>query len=86
MLSPPPELASLVVRLRRGQLLAAAAFALALLAGLAWPQGFPGWVVLTLMVMSAATSVIAGTKIVPTVAAIRRLGKREKKRGQGGDR
>ena len=77
---PPPELARLVARLRRGHLLAAAAFALALLAGLAWTQSFPGWVVLTLMAMSAATSAIAGIKIVPTVAAIRKLGKREKRR------
>ena len=77
---PPPELAPLLVRLRRGHLLAAAAFALALLAGLAWTQSFPGWVVLTLMAMSAATSAIAGIKIVPTVAAIRKLGKREKRR------
>jgi len=36
--------------------------------------------------MSAATSVIAGIKIIPTVAAIRRMGKQQKMRGHGGDR
>ena len=78
MKPPPPDLVPLLARLRRGHLLAAAAFALVLLAGLAWTRSFPGWIVLTLMAMSAATSVVAAIKIVPTVAAIRKLGKREK--------
>jgi hypothetical protein len=78
--SPPPELAPLVARLRRGELLAAAAFALALVAGIAWTRGMAGWIIIALMAMSAATTAIAATRIVPTVAAIRRLGEREKRR------
>jgi hypothetical protein len=77
--SPPPELAPLVVRLRRGELLAAGGFALALSAGIAWTRGMAGWIVIGLMAMSAATSVIAAIKIVSTVVAIRRLGEREKR-------
>lgn len=74
--TPPPELAPLVVRLRRGHLLAAGAFALALVAGIAWTRGVAGWIVIGLMAMSAATTVIATIRILPTVIAIRRLGKR----------
>ena len=76
----PPELAPPTVRrIADADALVAVASALALLAGLAWTQSFPGWVVLAEMAMSAATSVIAGIRIVPTVAAIRRLGKRAKR-------
>jgi hypothetical protein len=79
--TPPPELAPLVARLRRGELLAAAAFGLALVAGIAWTRGMAGWIIIAVMATSAATSVIAALRIVPTVSAIRRLGKRER-RGQ----
>jgi hypothetical protein len=57
-----------------------AALALALVAGIACTRGMAGWVVIVLMAMSAATSVIAAIRIVPTVIAIRRLGEREKRR------
>jgi len=73
-----PELAPLLVRLRRGHLLAAGAFALALIAGIAWTRAMSGWVVMVLMAMSAATSVIAAIRIVPTVIAIWRLGRRSR--------
>jgi hypothetical protein len=78
--TPPPELAPLVARLRRGELLAAGGFALALIAGIAWTRGMAAWIVIGLMAMSAATSVIAVVRIVPTVVAIRRLGERERRK------
>lgn len=77
---PPPELAPLLARLHRGQLLAGGAFALALCAGLAWTGGAEGWLVGALVATSAVTSVVAARTIIPTVAAVRKLGKRSKGR------
>ena len=76
---PPSELAPLLARLRRGGLIAAVAFALALLAGIAWTRGMSGEIIAAVMAASAATSVIAVIKVVPTVIAIRKLTKREKR-------
>ena len=80
MQPPPPELVPLLARLRRGELIAAVAFAIALLAGIAWTQGMSGGIIAAAMAASAATTVVAAIAIVPTVIAIRKLGEREKQR------
>jgi hypothetical protein len=80
MQPPPPELGPLLARLRRGEMIAAVAFAIALLAGIAWTRGTSGGIVAAVMAASAATSVLAAWIIVPTVIKIRQLGEREKRR------
>jgi hypothetical protein len=78
---PPPELTRLLARLRRGELIAAVAFAIALLAGIAWTRGMSGGIIAVAMAVSAATSVLAAWIIIPTVIKIRKLGER-KRRGK----
>jgi hypothetical protein len=65
--------------LHGGELLAAAAFALVLIGGIAWSRGAPRLVIGTFWALSAATSVLAAWRIVPTVVRIRRLGKRQQR-------
>jgi hypothetical protein len=72
---PPPELAPLVARLRRGELLALAALVLVPVGGVAWSRGMAGWVVGTMLGLSAVLSALAAWVIVPTVGRIRRLGR-----------
>jgi len=64
-------------------MLAVAAFALALVAGITWTRGLAGWIVITLMAVIAATSVIATIRSVPRVVAIRKVGESERRRPQG---
>jgi hypothetical protein len=55
--------------------LASGAVAVVLVAGIAWTRGMAGWIVITLMAASAATTVIAAIRIQPTVIATRKSGR-----------
>ena len=77
-MQPPPDLAPLVARLHRGELLALIALILVPVGAIAWSRGADGWIVGTILGLSAVLSVLAAVIIVPTVGRIRRLGKSQK--------
>lgn len=77
----PPEVLLLLARLRRGELLAVAAFLFVAVGAYAYARGAPGWAVGLLWAASGATSVLAAALILPVVWRLWQIKRRRDRNG-----